>query len=225
MTSKSKTASAVVTLASLVAGVSMAAIAIQVQAGDRVWNETRSLAENSPIESPGTPFVPPLGDVNIGPIIYQLNALPVVQPIQRSRLKQTCVPYWRELVEGPAGRHVAITCPGGPEPPPPPPSAERVSGLLRLPSLEDFANPLPLHAVHGATPNPDQALAAERSVAESLGKQRVVGAEPAENAEELLPTSNPLGWGARPPGEQTASNESEKVKPDQAPYLPRVAEN
>jgi hypothetical protein len=216
MTSKSKTVSAVVALASLAAGASMAAIAMQVEGGARAWNETRSLAETSPIESPGAvmPFVPPqapFGEVNIGAVTYELNALPVAQRMQRPRLKQTCVPYWRELVEGPVGRHVAITCPGGPEPPPPPPSAERVSGLIRLPSLADLRSPLPRGAIQGGRPSAEEALAAGRSVAASLAERRGVSTEPtpSESPERLLPASNALGWRACSPEERTASTESE----------------
>jgi hypothetical protein len=214
MTFKSMTASAAVALASLVAGASMAAFAIRVQATDRVWNETRNLPVRNPIELPAAamPFVrpvPPLGNVTIGPITYQLTALPVVQPTQRPRLKQTCVPYWRQLVSGPAGRQVAITCPGGPEPPPPPPSTDRVPGLQRLPSIEDFGTTLPRRVIAGGTPNAEEALAAASRAAESLGQQRIVGPESTPNAATLLPTSNALGWRACTPGEGTSSNEPE----------------
>jgi hypothetical protein len=212
MTSKSKTASAVVALASLVAGASMAAIAIHVQAEDLAWNEAGSLTQGSPSESPGTRHLlpgPPRGDVEIGPITYRLEQLPVAKSLSavRSRVKQTCVPYWRALVEGPAGRMVATTCPGAPVPPPPP-NTEPASRLQRLPTLEDFANPLPLRALRGANPSPDRALAAARSVAGSLGERRVVAKEPAAPREELLPTSNPLGWHACPPAERSSSNKS-----------------
>jgi len=214
MTSKSKMTSAAVALASLVAGAGMAAFAIQVQNTDRIWSETRNLLVRYPIEPAGAgmpylPPVPPLGNVTIEPITYQLTALPVVQPTQRPRLKQTCAPYWRELVSGPAGRQVAITCPGGPEPPPPPPSADRVPGLQRLPSLEDLKTPLPRLAIAGGTPNPAEALAAAHRVAESLSQQRGVSTESVPNAEALLPASNALGWRACAAEERTASNEPE----------------
>jgi hypothetical protein len=213
MTSKSKTASAVIALASLVAGAGMLAFVIRVQATDRVWNETRNLTAGNPFEPPGpgmpyVPPVPPLGNVTIGPVTYDLAALPVVKPVAaRPRLKQTCVPYWRELLSGPAGRQVAITCPGGPEPPPPPPSAGRVSRLQRLPSLEDLRTPVPRHAIMGDRPHAEEALQAARRVAESLGQQRVVSTEPTPSTEALVPASNPLDWRACSPEERTASNE------------------
>jgi hypothetical protein len=218
MTSKSKTASAVVGLAAVVAGVSMAAFALRIQAEDRVWTETRKLTVSSPFEaSAGARYVPPeppRGDVDIGPITYEFRSLPVVQPAAqpgaRPRLKQTCAPYWRKLVDGPAGRQVAITCPGGPQPPPPPPSTERVSGLQRLPSLEDLRNgPLPPHAIAGGTPNAEEALRAGRRVAESFAQRRVVRPESTPSAESRVPASNPLDWRACSPQERTASNELE----------------
>ncbi len=200
MTSTSKTKGAALAVASLIAGVVMTAIALDMEADSRALTSAFRGPIASPVET-GATMQPPVGEVNIGPITYVQPAERAPVVVRPSPVKPTCVPYWRELVQGPAGRRVAISCPGATVPTPPPRTRDRWAGLARLPSLEDLGEQLPRHGLEGGVPNRDEAFAAARAVANRLSGARVLGNARAAAAPTPpeLPLENALGWRACAP--------------------------
>jgi hypothetical protein len=205
--SKTLVASAAVALASMTAGAVAAALVISVEADSRAFaRPTQSSTWSSPTQSARlTAYPSPERQPLAGHAIRAVTISHMAKVQQGSKdaystapEEPACIPYWREMDEGPAGRHVLVTCPGAPTPPAPPPDPARFSRLALLPSLSELSSGIPIeHHVEKGTPGPTTALMAARDVDSSLSNEWAARAERRPDLDvdsRMLPVVNPLGW-------------------------------